>query len=201
VISILNPNATRAHEATTGTNRRSRRSGNQAANAREQRKEKPFKIDINLSQLQQPECFLPDKLESVSLDLKKFLSPEPPCIAGRATVIIEATGTTSTVEELPMVCKLYHPEIQRRHEGVVMHTVRLIAQSEASDSDMVKHLPTLYFYGDLPKFTTNRIRSIIGVSWKHRTTRLIRLKKLQEITTLTSGPAFTKAWSDVVTCE
>ena len=99
-----------------------------------------------------------------------------------------------------MVCKLYHPEIQRRHEGVVMQTVRSIARNEAPD--MLKHLPTLYLYGDLPKFTTNRIQSIIGVSWKgHRAARVIGLKKLQEITTLTSGPKFTKAWLDVVTCE
>ena len=102
--------------------------------------------------------------------------------------------------ELPMVCKLYHPEIQRRHEGAVIETIRLIAESEAPD--MLDHLPNLYFYGDLPRFTTNRIRSIIGISWKaHRTTRLIGLKALQEITTLTSGPKFTKAWLDVVTCE
>jgi hypothetical protein len=204
VISILNPNATHAHEATTdvtstGTKRRSPRSGNRAANAREQRKEKTFKIDINLSQLQQPQCFLTDKLESVSLDLERFLSPEPHCIAGRATAVIEATGRAKSAV-LPMVCKLYHPEIQRRHEGAVMQTVRLIAQREAPD--MLKHLPTVYFYGDLPRFTTNRIRSIIGVSWKgHRTTRLIGLKKLQEITTLTCGLKFTKAWLDVVTCE
>ena len=170
----------------------------QAANARDQRKEKIFTIDINLSQLQQLKCFL-SNLDSVSLDPRKFLSPEPHCISGRATVVIEATGKTPT-EELRMVCKLYHPEIQRPHEGVVMQTVRSIERNEASD--MLKHLPTLYFYGDLPKFRTNRIRSIIGVSWKgHWTTRLIGLKKLQAITTLTSGPKFTKAWLDVVTCE
>jgi len=214
VISILNPNATRVLQATTdptpttGPNRRSARSANRAANAREQRRKNTFTIDINISQLQQAECFLPgtDKLESVSLELARFLPPEPHCIAGRATAVIEATGKMSTRADsaepvhLPMVCKLYHPEIQRRHEGAVMHTIRLIAESEAPD--MLNHLPTLYFYGDLPRFTTNRIRSIIGVSWKgHRTTRLIGLKKLQEITTLTSGPKFTKAWLDVVTCE
>jgi Fungal protein kinase len=206
VISIFNPNAKRAHMDVTDvpedhlrySGRVKKKPRYQATNARDQRKERATTIDINLSELQQLKCFLPN-LESVSLELKRFLSPEPHCIAGRATAVIEATGKTST-GELRMVCKLYHPEIQRRHEGVVMQTVSLIARNEAPD--MLKHLPTLYFYGDLPKFTTNRIRSIIGVSWKgHRTTRLIGLKKLQEITTLTSGPKFTKAWLDVVTCE
>ena len=204
MISIFNPNAKRTHQtamdvtdASTDHLRRSDRLKNdpkhQTANARDQRKEKTFTIDINLSQLQQLKCFLPN-LESVSLNPRRFLSPEPHCIAATAS-----TGETST-EELPMVCELYHPEIQRWHEGVVMQTVRSIARNEAPD--MLKHLPTLYFYGDLPKFTTNRIRSIIGVSWKgYRTTRLIGLKKLQKITTLTSGPKFTKAWLDVVTCE
>lgn len=114
--------------------------------------------------------------------------------------MIAATGKKCDETELPMVCKLYHPEVQRRHEGSVLQTINLIAQTE--DEGMIKHLPTLYFYGDLPEFTTNRIRSMVGLSWKgHRTTRLIGLKMLEEITTLTSGPTFVKAWLEVVTCE
>ena len=209
VISIFNPNAKRAHQTAMDVTdapadhlrcsaRLKHDPKRQAANVREQRKRKAGKIDINLSELQQLKRFLPN-LESVTLDLKMFLTPEPHCIARKATAVIEATGKTST-GELLMVWKLYHPAIQRQHEGAVMETVRLIAQSEAPE--MLKNLPTLYFYRDLLRFSTNRIRNIIGVSWKgHRTTRLIGLKTLQEITTLTSGPKFTKAWLDVVTCE
>jgi hypothetical protein len=90
VIPILNPNAKRAHQGPTDAtnipselNRCSTQlKGNknqQAVKAREQRKTKVPTIDINLSELQQPECFLPgtDKLESVL-----------PCIARLDKVLI-----------------------------------------------------------------------------------------------------------------
>ena len=75
VIPIFNPNAKRAHQtamdvtdASADHLRRSSRLKNdpkhQAANAREERKRKADKIDINLSELQQLKCFLPN-LESI----------------------------------------------------------------------------------------------------------------------------------------
>ncbi|KAF8808810.1 hypothetical protein BYT27DRAFT_7061442, partial [Phlegmacium glaucopus] len=66
---------------------------------------------------------------------------------------------------------------------------------------MKKHLPTMFFYGDVPGCTTHRIRSMLGRRWKgHRTLRIIGFKKLKEITEY-SGIDFVNAWLEVVTCH
>ncbi|KDR79225.1 hypothetical protein GALMADRAFT_1228876 [Galerina marginata CBS 339.88] len=66
---------------------------------------------------------------------------------------------------------------------------------------MLKHLPTLLFYGDVPGCTTQRIRSMVKRKWKgHRTLRVIGMKKLQKITSV-QGTAFIKAWLETVICH
>jgi len=137
--------------------------------------------------------------KSVTLQLKQFLSHEPHCLAGRATAVIAANATKNGDADVGMVCKIYHPEIQRRHEGKTLEVVHHIADKE--DPDMKKHLPTMYFYGDVPGCTTHRLRSMIKRRWKgHRTLRIIGFKKLEEMTQH-SGIDFVNAWLEVVTCE
>ncbi|KAF8808814.1 hypothetical protein BYT27DRAFT_7095882 [Phlegmacium glaucopus] len=66
---------------------------------------------------------------------------------------------------------------------------------------MKKHLPTMFFYGDVPNCMTHRIRSMIKRRWKgHRTLRIIGFKKLKEVTAYV-GINFVDAWLEVVTCH
>ena len=144
--------------------------------------------------------YLGDKdIKSVTLQLKQFLSHEPHCLAGRATAVVAANATKHEDVDVGMVCKIYHPELQRRHEGKTLEVIHHIVDQE--DRDMKKHLPTMYFYGDVPGCTTHRVRSMIKRRWKgHRTLRIIGFKKLEEITQY-SGIDFVNAWLEVVTCE
>ena len=140
-----------------------------------------------------------EKIKSILLQLKQFLSHEPHCLAGRATAVIAALATRDGDADLGMVCKIYHPEIQRRHEGKTLEVIHHIADEE--DPEMKKHLPTMFFYGDVPGCTTHRIRSMIKRQWKgHRTLRIVGFKKLEEMTEH-SGITFVNAWLEVVTCQ
>jgi hypothetical protein len=53
-----------------------------------------------------------EKIKSILLQLKQFLSHEPHCLAGRATADIAATAGIDGDSDSGMVCKIYHPEIQ-----------------------------------------------------------------------------------------
>ncbi|PPQ94398.1 hypothetical protein CVT25_002486 [Psilocybe cyanescens] len=161
-------------------------------------------VILNLQQ-NLPEFWVPDgqdsKLATVAVDMGKFLSHQPHCLSGRATSVVSAQGFTQdgTLVPTPMVCKIYHPEVERRHEGVTLQVVRKIA--EADSRDMLKHLPSMLFYGDVPRCTTGRIRSMIKRRWKgHRTLRILGLKKLEKITTV-DGADFIKAWLETVICH
>jgi hypothetical protein len=114
-------------------------------------------IDLDPTFLEK--CHLQDKdIRSVTLQLKQFLLHKPHCLAGQATVIA-ANATKNGVLDVGMVCKIYHPELQRHHEGKILEVIHHIADQE--DPDMKKHLLTIYFYGDVPGCTTHRIRSMI----------------------------------------
>ena len=155
-------------------------------------------VDIDLTTLENSH-FQDKGIKSISLTLKTFLSHEPHCLAGRATAVVPAKATKNGASDKEMVCKIYHPEIQRRHEGKTLEVVHRIADQE--DPDMKKHLPTMFFYGDVPGSSTHRIRSMIKRRWKgHRTLRIIGFKKLQEMWQY-SGIEFVNAWLEVVTCE
>ena len=176
VIPQLNPGAMVAHTESESESKR--------------------EIPVIIADLEKPYVDPESNINGIKLDPNGILFNEPHSLAGRATTVIRGKVDQS---DLPMVCKIYHPEVQRRHEGITLQVVRHIATTE--DETMLKHLPTLYFYGDLPGCTTHRIRSMIERNWKgHRTLRIMGLKKLNEITTV-SGKEFIKAWLEVVTCE
>ncbi|PPQ90091.1 hypothetical protein CVT25_012255 [Psilocybe cyanescens] len=163
-------------------------------------------VKLNLEQ-DLPEFWVPDgqdsKLATVAVDMDKFLSHQPHCLSGRATSVVSAQGFTQdgTLVSTPMVCKIYHPEVERRHEGVTLQVVRKIAEADKDSRDMLKHLPSMLFYGDVPRCTTGRIRSMIKRRWKgHRTLRVLGLKKLEKITTV-DGADFIKAWLETVICH
>ena len=183
VIPALNPGAVCAHESDP-TLRSASKSG--------------AVIDLDPTVLEKGH--LRDKdIKSVTLQLKQFLSHEPHCLAGRATAVVTANATRNGDVDVGMVCKIYHPELQRRHEGKTLEVIHHIADHE--DPDMKKHLPTMYFYGDVPGCTTHRVRSMIKRRWKgHRTFRILGFKKLEEITQY-SGVDFVNSWLEVVTCE
>ena len=176
VIPQLNPDAVHAHYLTGAT-----------------------EVSVDVAALKK--FHIGDKwnIKTVTLDRDNLLFHEPHCLAGRATSVIGGKVTTDGSQPgLQMVCKIYHPEVQRAHEGTTLQIVRHIAETE--DDTMLKHLPTLYFYGDVSGSSTHLVRSVINRKWKgHRTMRIVGLKKLYEITTL-SGEKFLKAWLEIVTC-
>lgn len=154
------------------------------------------------------------KLTSVELNMKEHLSNQPHCLAGRATAVVPAIGHGGTDDhDLPMVCKVYHPEVQRRHEGLTMEVIYEIARNDERNPqqdeeraklgklNMLNHLPTFYFFGDVKETTTQRVRSMVRRRWKgHRTMRIIGMKQLRKITTI-SGWEFVKAWLEGVICK
>ncbi|KAF8808813.1 hypothetical protein BYT27DRAFT_7241462 [Phlegmacium glaucopus] len=160
VIPSLNPDSVNAHE------------GDPAL--RVVSKSRPI-TDLDPTTLDN--AHLQDKnIKSVRLQLEEFLSHESHCLAGRATAVIAASAAKDGDTEIEMVCKIYHPEVQRRHEGKTLEVVHHIADEE--DPNMKKHLPTMFFYGDVPGC----------------------FKKLEEITEY-SGIDFVNAWLEVVACH
>jgi ribosomal protein L30/L7E len=150
-------------------------------------------ILVSIADLEKPYVGLKRNIGGIKLDSEGILFNAAHSLAGRATTVIRGKAEP----DLQMVCKIYHPEVQRRHEGITLRVVHSIAKKK--DKTMSKHLPTLYFYGDIPGCTTHRIRSMIKRNWKgHRTLRIMGLKQLNEITTV-SGEEFIKAWLEVVT--
>ncbi|KDR79224.1 hypothetical protein GALMADRAFT_223463 [Galerina marginata CBS 339.88] len=67
-----------------------------------------------------------NNMTSIEVNMKEFLSHQPHCLAGRATSVVGAKGYTEDGSSVPtpMVCKIYHPELQRRHEGLTLQVVR-----------------------------------------------------------------------------
>ncbi|KAH9478324.1 hypothetical protein JR316_0008777 [Psilocybe cubensis] len=140
-------------------------------------------------------------LATVVVNMDNFLSHPPHSLNGNTTAVVLAQGfdEDGALVSVPMVCKIYHPEVERRHEGATIQVVRKIAADE--DKTMLKHLPSVLFYGDVPGCTTHRIRSMIKRRWKgHRTLRILGLRKLEEITTV-DGADFVKAWLETVICH
>lgn len=142
------------------------------------------------------------KLSEVELNMDQFLSNQPHCLAGRATAVVPAKGRSEDgTAEMEMVCKVYHPEVQRRHEGLTMQVIYKIVEKEDPASEMLKFLPKFYFHGDVKGTTTHRVRSMLRCEWKgHRSMRIIGMKRLQKVTSV-SGWEFVKAWLEGVTCK
>ncbi|GLB44274.1 hypothetical protein LshimejAT787_1602040 [Lyophyllum shimeji] len=126
-----------------------------------------------------------------------YLSHKPHCLPGRATTVLGASAPDSNLPDL--ACKIYHPEVTRQNEGKMLDEIYKIVESK--DPSMKKHLPDMLFYGDLPRCTTQRVRSMSGKAWKgHHTTRLVVSKKAQPLTTL-AGSQFVKSWLEAVKCH
>jgi ribosomal protein L30/L7E len=142
-------------------------------------------------------------LSQIQLDTKEFLSPKPHCLAGRATAVVPAESIENG-KSTEMVCKIYNPELQQRHEGLMMQVIyRIVEQNPLPGKyqSMLDHLPKFYFFGEVPRSTTNRIRSMVNRRWKgHRVLRIIGMKRLHKLTTVSGWP-FVKAWLDGVTCS
>uniref|UniRef100_A0A8H7XYE1 Fungal-type protein kinase domain-containing protein n=1 Tax=Psilocybe cubensis TaxID=181762 RepID=A0A8H7XYE1_PSICU len=141
------------------------------------------------------------KLATVTINVNNFLSHPPHSLSGNTTAVVLSQGFDEggALVPVPMVCKIYHPEVERRHEGATIQVVRKIAADK--DKTMLKHLPSVLFYGDVSGCTTHRIRSMIKRRWKgHRTLRILGLRKLEEITTV-DGADFIKAWLETVICH
>ncbi|KAF8898272.1 hypothetical protein CPB84DRAFT_1780781 [Gymnopilus junonius] len=146
--------------------------------------------------------------------MDEFLSYQPHCLGGRATAVVSATGYSENDEnETQMVCKIYHPEVQRRHEGLTMEVTYRVAEEDRLKAEhdevrgeleipsMFNYLPKFYFYGDVEGTSTQRVRSMVRRRWKgHRTMRIIGMKRLTKITTL-KGWEFVKAWLEGVLCH
>ncbi|KAF8182310.1 hypothetical protein BJ912DRAFT_928663 [Pholiota molesta] len=113
-------------------------------------------------------------LSQIQLDTKEFLSPKPHCLAGRATAVVPAKSI----------------ENGKSTEWSARSTIR-------NFNSVMK----FYFFGEVPRSTTNRIRSMVNRRWKgHRVLRIIGMKRLHKLTTVSGWP-FVKAWLDGVTCH
>ena len=64
-----------------------------------------------------------------------------------------------------------------------------------------KHLPDVLIYGDMSRYGTQRIRSLLMLSIEgYRTLRVLVSRKLAPLTSVVSEE-FVKAWLEVVKCR
>lgn len=71
------------------------------------------------------------------------LSVQPYCITGRATTVVPAIGSTQdNANEMDMVCKIYHPEVQQRHEGLTIQVIYEIAKGMKQQRIRMKRAPS-----------------------------------------------------------
>ncbi|KAF8964736.1 hypothetical protein BDZ97DRAFT_860119 [Flammula alnicola] len=165
VIRSLNPGAVAAHE-------------HPASHSKTKQAAKPIK-KANLPLRLDNYYDAGRRLKEVTLKLDEVLSPSPHCLAGRGTAVLAADGKQGNRKGLPMVCKIYYPEVKRSHEGTTLRIIHEIAK--INGKEMTKHLPELYFM----EICHNPLQGF---------------KKLEKITNVKGGD-FVKAWLEVVTCH
>lgn len=98
---------------------------------------------------------------NITVHLCEPQANEPRCLAGRATSVYATTGKLLDDSDVNLVCKISNPKIQRPNEGVTLRRIKDITKSK--NSTLLKHLPELYFHGDVVGTGTRRVRSMVGL--------------------------------------
>ncbi|GLB44606.1 hypothetical protein LshimejAT787_1702330 [Lyophyllum shimeji] len=196
VIEALNPTAVQAHTPDDRLALPTKRTRRNSSDGRRARAQPITRFEFQSIQVLESPGGHPTNL-IINNHNDDYLSHKPHCLPGRATAVLGASAPDSNLPDL--ACKIYHPEVTRQNEGKMLEHIYEIVESK--DPLMKKHLPDMLFYGDLPRCTTQRVRSMSGKAWKgHRTTRLVVSQKAQPLTTL-AGSQFIKSWLEAAKCH
>ena len=138
-----------------------------------------------------------EHLEKIQINLNDWLTHKP---GGRATAVLgssESVLDDASYGEL--ACKISFPEIARGNEGEIIKRLRQLIEGDSETKQLSKHLPEVLMYGDMSRYGTQRIRSMLKSSIAG--SRVLVLKKMAPLTSL-AGARLVKAWldSEVVKC-
>ena len=201
VITELNPGAVLAHNPnpTISTDKRQSRSAR-------------LKLDARAKEV--PTCTLetrffdPDSIggqacddwNNIEIDFNDWLSHKPHCLGGRATAVL-GSSNPDDARHGDLACKISFPEIARENEGEIIEGLRREIEEDGETRDLSKHLPDVLMYGDMGRYGTQRIRSLLKIPIEGcRTLRVLVSKKMSPLTCL-AGSQFVKAWLEVVKCK
>ena len=184
-IPELNPNAVLVHHPNPPPTR-----------DRTARRKKDNPITLNIERFD-PKSIGGKRLTKIKIDPDDWLSRKPHCLGGRATAVLGSSHAT----EGDLACKISFPEIARENEGKMIEEIRQEIEEDVEWKHLSKHLPEVLMYGDMSRYGTQRIRSMLGMSIEGR--RILRLLVLKRLARLTSvaGEVFVKAWVEAVRCK
>src|SRR6202042_3369782 len=86
-------------------------------------------------------------------------------------------------------------------EGKIIEDLRQQIEKDVEWKHLSKHLPDVLMYGDMSRYGTQRIRSMLGISIAgYRILRVLVSRRLAPLTSV-AGEVFVKAWLEVVRCK
>ena len=193
VITELNPNAPLAHSSKPDPTTSGRSIPFRHKDARQQKKEYSIleKSHFDPDSIGGRDC---EHFKQIQIHLEDWLSHKPHCLGGRATAVLGSS-------DVDLACKISFPEVARENEGKTIEYLRREIEQDVEWKHLSKHLPDVLFYGDISRYGTQRIRSMLGIDIEgYRILRILVLKRLAALTSV-AGEVFVKAWLEVVRCK
>jgi hypothetical protein len=203
IITELNPGAKLAHEKTpANTNPRKQRDLTNTWNeARMEREKDPSTCILERKDLDPDSIggLGGEHLKKILINLSDWISHKPHCLAGRASAVVDALDPNDTTQD-KLACKISFPEVARESEGRIIEQILEEINRDDKTRHLSKHLPEVLMYGDMSRYGTQRVRSMLKLSIAgYRTLRALVSKKLTALTSV-AGAEFVKAWLEVVGC-
>lgn len=203
VIPELNPNAVLVHnkEPVLTNDRRLRGRITPEERNREERKKKILSCTLESKgfDLGSLGGLVSNKAQKIEINLTDWLSHKPHCLAGRATAVLGSTNPEDATQKL--ACKISFPEVARENEGKIIDELRQGIEKDDKTKHLSKHLPEVMLFGDMARYGTQRIRSLLELSIRGcRLLRTLLLKKLAPLT-FVAGAKFVEAWLEIVNCR
>ena len=196
VITELNPGATQAHKDEFDLPRG--RAAQRFNTYYEQRQKEVSMCTLNKEDFDSNSMGGLDlqDFKKIDIDLKDWLSHKPHCLGGRATAVL---GASDPRAQDKLACKISFPEAARENEGKIIDNLHRDIKGGKMPY-LSKHLPEVQIYGDMSRYGTQRIRSLLKLSIEgYRTLRVLVSKELAPVTSV-AGEGFVKAWLEVVRC-
>ncbi|KAF8971737.1 hypothetical protein BDZ97DRAFT_1913646 [Flammula alnicola] len=199
VVVESNPSAVLAHNPTPApTSTRPLRAASAKSTARNDGKKETSTFIFRVQDLDPDSLGNPKEFSQIEINLKDPLSNKAHHVGGRATNVLGSCIPINP-EHADLACKISFPEVVRQNEGKLIQDLRKeLREGDEQSQKMLKHLPDVLLYGDMPLYGTQRMRSMLKVPIEgYRILRLVLFKKMFALTSLTGKP-FVKAWLEVV---
>ena len=79
---------------------------------------------------------------------------------GRATAALGSSNPEDATQG-ELACKISFPEVARENEGKIIAELRQDIEKDDETRHLSKHLPEVMMYGDMARYGTQRIRSML----------------------------------------